>query len=147
MFNKILIVCIGNICRSPMAEAILKHRMQSIKSPLTISSAGIAALEGKSMDPFAQEILLEAGIDGSLHRARQLTSAMLIDAELVLVMEQNHRKKIECMFPNVCGKVHLLGKWENFEVPDPYKKSKLIFKDTYQLIVKGIDQWQAKLWS
>ena len=147
MFKNIVMVCIGNICRSPMAEAILRHRAQSKNISINISSAGIAALVGKPADSNVQELLLEEGIDCSAHKARQLTSAILLEAELVLVMEQNHRKEIECMFPNVCGKVHLLGKWGDFEVPDPYRKSREVFKDTHQLIMQGIDQWQARLWN
>jgi len=147
MFNKILILCLGNICRSPMAEAIFKHKVAAAQLSIEISSAGIAALVGKPADPIVQEILLEHGIDCTLHRARQLTSVMLLDAELVLVMENYQRKEIECNFPNVCGKVHALGKWGNFEVPDPYKKPKEFFKESYQLILQGIDQWQARLWN
>jgi len=147
MVNKILMVCVGNICRSPMAEAILKHRAQIANVPLTVSSAGIAALVGRSAVSEVQTLLAREGIDCSAHRARQLTSAMLLEADLVLVMEKNHRQEIERTFPSVCGKVHLLGKWENFEIPDPYKKSQQIFQDTHQLIIQGLDQWQAKLWN
>lgn len=146
MFNKILMVCIGNICRSPMAEALLKHKIQQFPSVI-VMSAGIAAMVGKPVDLNVQEILTEKNIDCSAHRAQQLTSIMLREADLVLVMEQQHRKEIECTFPSVCGKVHLLGKWGNFEVPDPYKKSKQVFMETYQLIEQGIDQWRVKLWN
>lgn len=147
MFNKILMVCVGNICRSPMAEAILKHKLSAKHPEISVTSAGIAALVGKAAHPIVQEILSSENIDCSLHQARQLTSVMLWEAELVLVMESDHRKEIECMFPNVCGKVHLLGKWGDFEIPDPFRQSKQIFMDTHQLIIKGIDQWQQKLWN
>lgn len=147
MFNKILVVCIGNICRSPMGEALLKHRAQQKRPSLMVSSAGIGALAGWPADSIVQEILLEQGIDCSGHRARQLTESMLLDSDLVLVMEKNHRREIERMFPNVCGKVHLLGKWDDFEIPDPYKKPRQFFQETYRLIVQGIDGWQAKLWN
>jgi protein-tyrosine phosphatase len=129
-----------------MGEAILKHRFQMANLSITVSSAGIAALEGKSADLLVQELLLPKGIDCSSHRARQLTSPMLLEAELVLAMEQRHCKEIEYMFPSVCGKVHRLGKWDGFDIPDPYKKSKQVFMETYQLIVQGIDQWQERLW-
>lgn len=137
-------VCVGNICRSPMAEVILKHRVQS--NLVEVSSAGLAAVVGSPADPTVHEILLEQGISCESHRARQLTSAMLHEADLILVMEEKHKKQIQCTNPNVCGKVHLLGKWDNVEVPDPYRKSKEAFKDVYELIIRGIDQWQTKLW-
>ncbi len=130
-----------------MAEAILRHHVDTTKIAASISSAGIAAVVGKSADPLVQELLHQEGIDCSSHRARQLTSAILLEADLVLVMEQGQRKEIECTFPSVCGRVHLLGKWGEFEVPDPYKKSKEFFKETYQLITQGIDQWQTRLWN
>lgn len=130
-----------------MAEAILKQRVAMKKLSVAISSSGIAALEGQPADASVQQLLSNHGIDCSSHRARQLNFSMLSEAELVLVMEQNHRKEIECIFPNMCGKVHLLGKWGNFEIPDPYRKSQAVFEDTYQLIMQGLDQWQAKLWN
>lgn len=146
MFNKILVVCIGNICRSPMGEALLKQRAEQHNLSLTVSSAGISAMSGWPADPIVQELLLEQGVDCSEHRARQLTLPLLLESDLVLVMEKNHRKEIERMHPSVCGKVHLLGKWNDFEIPDPYKKPKQFFQETYRLVTQGIDGWQAKLW-
>lgn len=130
-----------------MAEAELKHRVSQLNRPVQISSAGIAAVVGKPADKNVQEILLENNIDCSAHIARQLTSAMLLEVDLVLVMEQEQRREIEYKFPSSCGKVHLLGKWGNFDIPDPYKKSKQFFRETYDLIVQGVDQWQARLWN
>ncbi len=129
-----------------MVEAIFKHRLSAKHPHVSVSSAGIAAVVGKSADPFVQELLRLEGIDCSEHRARQLTSAMLLESDLVLVMEEDQRKEIAYTFPSVCGKVHLLGKWGGFEVPDPYKKPKEFFKETYQLVTAGIDQWQTRLW-
>lgn len=146
MFNKILIVCIGNICRSPMVEAIFKHRLASTHPAVSVSSAGISAMVGKPADSHVQEILITEGIDCSMHRARQLTSAMLLETDLVLVMEEEQRKEITCTFPSVYGKVHLLGKWGGFEVPDPYKKPREFFDGTFHLVKQGIDQWQTRLW-
>jgi protein-tyrosine phosphatase len=147
MFNKILIVCVGNICRSPMGEALLKHYAKQNDLPIEVSSAGIGALVGHPADSKVQEILMEQGINCSEHRARQLTAEILADAELVLVMESGHRREIERNFPSACGKVHLLGKWSNLEIPDPYKKSKEFFQETHRLIKQGINEWQVKLWN
>ena len=147
VFNNILIVCVGNICRSPMAEAIFKQRVQQAKLPIKLSSAGIGALIGHRADPFVSEILLEKGIDCSNHRARQLNKEMLSEAELILVMENGHRREIQRQFPIACGKIHLLGNWSNFEIPDPYKMPKQFFLDIYQLVLRGIEEWQDKLWN
>lgn len=146
MFRNILIVCVGNICRSPMAEAILKYDAEQAGLPLSISSAGIGALQGRPADQHVQAILQDKNIDCSSHRAKQLTREMLTAADLVLVMENEHRKEIERFFPSACGKVHLLAKWQNVEIPDPYKKSREVFIDTYHLIKQSINDWQTKLW-
>ncbi|EKD75545.1 MAG: hypothetical protein ACD_44C00104G0002, partial [uncultured bacterium] len=145
-FNNILIVCVGNICRSPMTEAIFKLHLQQAQSPIKVSSAGIGALIGHPADPFVNEILREQkGIDCSAHRARQLNKEMLAESELILVMENVHCKKIKRQFPAACGKVHLLGNWSNFEIPDPYKMPKQFFVDIYHLILQGVEEWQTKL--
>jgi protein-tyrosine phosphatase len=130
-----------------MIEAILKHKLQASNPSVTVSSAGLTALVGYPADPLVQSILQEEGIDCSMHRARQLTLDILRDCDIVLVMDDKQRKEIEYKFPSMCGKVHLLGKWGEFDIPDPYKKSKEFFKETHRLIVQGIDQWQTKLWN
>jgi protein-tyrosine phosphatase len=147
MFSKILVVCIGNICRSPMVEALFNDQIKKLNLPVTIHSAGIQAVVGKQADPIVHELLSDQNIDCSAHRARQLTSAMLLESDLVWVMEQHQRKEIEKKYPSTCGKVHLLGKWSNFEIPDPYKKPREYFVETYNLVSQGIQDWQKKVWN
>src|SRR5579871_5128949 len=95
MFNNILIVCVGNICRSPMGEALFKYQAQKNNRSVLIHSAGLGALIGYPADPIVQELLLEQGVDCSQHRARQINLALLAGSELVLVMEKKHRREIE----------------------------------------------------
>jgi len=83
MINQILVVCIGNICRSPMAEGLLKRDLPKIK----VSSAGLDALVGYGADPIAVEIMAEQGIDIQSHRARMLTDNLVRQSELILVMD------------------------------------------------------------
>lgn len=143
MFNNIMMVCVGNICRSPMAEALLKHS----KPNLTVFSSGVGALVGKPADPTAQALMLEKGIDLSRHRAQQINSVLVSSADLILTMEQKHVEVIQSKFPESRGKVHLIGKWnDNQEVPDPYKKDKAAFEVSLNLIEAGLDSWQSKLW-
>jgi protein-tyrosine phosphatase len=72
--GKVLFVCVGNICRSPMAAALLAHRF-SVRGggAASVESAGVAALVGRPADSLAVDLLRERGIDLSAHRARQLT--------------------------------------------------------------------------
>lgn len=142
MFDHILFVCVGNICRSPMAEYVFKQNMPD----KTISSAGLGALIGHAADPLAIKVLQEQkNIDADAHRARQLDDNMIREADLVLVMEHWQRQKINQLYPYARGKVMCLGHWENFEIPDPYQKPEQAFLYTLELIENGLTLWQQKL--
>lgn len=141
MFNRVLIVCVGNICRSPMAEHMLRHKLAH-KPGLVIESAGIGALVDKPADETAQAILAEQGIDASAHRARQVTSEMLSRVDLVLGMEDKHLKHLYEMAPQIRGRAFLLGKWNNNEsVPDPYRQQRPAFEHAYKLIDQATAAW------
>lgn len=144
MFQRILLVCVGNICRSPTAEYLLRHRLGD--APLSISSAGLGALEDHPMDATAASLLLEHGIDARAHRGRQLLPSMLREADLVLVMEREHASRIASLAPEASGKVLLLGKWlGEKEIPDPYRQSRTTFEHVYGLIDQAVTQWLAYL--
>jgi capsular exopolysaccharide synthesis family protein len=137
--------CIGNICRSPMGEYLLRKIAHERGSDIDVSSAGISALVGSGADELAVEVMSEIGIDVSAHRARQLNEDLVKNNELILVMEQWQQKKIEQLYPFSHGRVHLLGKWDESEISDPYKMSKTKFIEAYEKIDKSCLQWCEKL--
>ncbi len=140
MFRNILIVCVGNICRSPAAEALLSSRLQG--KGLTISSAGIGALVGNPMDKTAHEVLADHGLEHMSHRARQVNSEMLHKADLILAMENSHIQHIRQIAPEVHGKTFLVGKWlDDTEVPDPYRQSKPAFEHVHSLLTQCVESW------
>ncbi len=144
MFNKILIVCVGNICRSPTAEQLLRNAL--VHSAIAVSSAGLAALRDSPLEPTALQVLEEHGHAPVSHRARQLTSAAVSDADLVLVMEQRHIRGVLSLAPEARGKVFLLGKWQyNREIMDPYRQGKPAFVHAYALIEQAAQAWAQKL--
>ncbi|MGW8481861.1 arsenate reductase/protein-tyrosine-phosphatase family protein [Microbacterium sp. NPDC055903] len=88
---RVLTVCTGNICRSPMAEALLRARVP--EASMTVRSAGTRASAGQGMTEPALELALAHGAssDAAAHRARLLTDAIAEDADLVLAMSREHR--------------------------------------------------------
>lgn len=147
VFHDVLIVCVGNICRSAMAEALFKHALRQSCINARIESAGLAAQEGQTADPLARELLRERGIDIRYHRARQLTPNLVTEFDLVLTMDSNQIRAIESILPSARGRVHRLGKWSDFDIPDPYKKPREVFERALALIDQGLMDWKNRFWA
>lgn len=152
MFNSILVICAGNICRSPTAEYLLKDKLKgkskesSADSDIKVSSAGLTALVGKDAETTATSIALTNNIDMSNHKGRQLNSALIAENDLILVMEERHLSDLLGQYPQARGKTFLLGKWiDDKEIPDPYRKSKEAFEHVYQLIERACAAWTKYL--
>lgn len=89
--KRVVVVCTGNICRSPMAAGLLAHHLAGDLGPaIEVASAGANALQGYPAQEHAIEIMARIGIDISGHRARQLTREMARSADLILAMEMAH---------------------------------------------------------
>lgn len=146
MFNSILVVCVGNICRSPMGEYLLKQCADGADAAVTVASAGLGALVGQGADPLAVEVMREHGVDIEGHCARQLTGELVKAFELILVMEQWQQREIERLYPYARGRVHLLGKWREAEIADPYKKPREYFVEAFEKIDKACEEWCKRLW-
>ena len=101
-FKRILVLCEGNYCRSPMAEFLLRA---SLGPEVSVESAGLGALHGSSAAPEAEALMTDRGLDISSHRARQLTKEIALAADLILVMEKVHRRRLQQRFAT-----HLRGK-------------------------------------
>jgi len=146
MINRILVVCVGNICRSPMGEAlfILALNKAGMKA-IQVRSAGMDALVGSKADKTVIRLMLEQGVDLSAHRGQQLNRDILRWADLVLVMDKAQKRSIESWEPGARGKVYRIGKWGDFDVPDPYMQSDKKFETALELITKGVSDWVPKL--
>ncbi len=104
----ILIVCTGNICRSPLAEQLLAAGLAPAGMPVSIISAGTRALVGHPMTPEAAELSLLYGGDPSAHRAQQLTPEMVENADLILAATRDHRGDIVQVSPGASRRAFTL---------------------------------------
>lgn len=142
MFEKILVVCVGNICRSPSGEYLLK----SLLPHKHIASAGVGALVGKPADAKAAEVALEHGVSMDCHSARQLTAEMCRSYDLILVMEKGHIEAVTTIAPEARGKTMLFGQWiGQRDIPDPYRQSREAFDHAYALINEAANAWAKKI--
>ena len=140
-FDNILVVCVGNICRSPMAEALLKQRFPN----KIIDSAGVGALVGHPADPAALEIMTNQQIDITTHVAKQIDEQLAKKADLIFTMSDGQTKWIEERWPFCRGKTFKIGHWSDKDIADPYEHEMSAFETAYQGIVDGIEQWADKI--
>ena len=142
MINSVLVVCIGNVCRSPIGERLLRKMCPEIR----VDSAGLGALVGHEIDKDARIAALQNSVDVEGHIARQFDTKIADDYDLILVMEKGHLGLIRSQAPQASGKSMLFGQWVNqADIPDPYRKSLEFHAAVFQQIQDASLGWAKKL--
>lgn len=120
-----------------MAEGILAHLLKDADPPIVVESAGVAAPEGAPASSHGLALAAEQGIQIGGHRARQLTRSLLDQADLVLTMEESHKREVLSMAPFLGGRVEVLTAFAgggSEGVPDPIGGDRRIYKETFDLL-------------
>lgn len=117
---RLLFVCTGNICRSPMAEGLARTYAASRGWAVEVASGGILDLNGRPAEPNAVRAMEEIGIDVRGHRSRQVSGELVAWADYILAMELAHCSELRRRFPEADSKVMLLGSFGgSMEIADP----------------------------
>ena len=137
--KKVLVVCTGNTCRSPMAEGWLNHKLAG--KGWQAESAGVAAWDGGTAASEAIEVMQEIGVDISAHRSRKLSRKLVEEADLILAMTGGHLREINQRFPEAKDKVQLLnsfGPGPAADVADPFGFSADAYRHTRDELVQAL---------
>lgn len=140
----ITIVCTGNVCRSPMAERLLKHALDAEKPPLDqiqVYSAGVSAFPGDPASSNAITALAKVNLDLRDHRSRPLSSQLVEISDLILTMTSSHLEMIQMQYPEAGVETYRFREWVSEgtkEVSDPFGGPLSVYLETLDSIAEAI---------
>jgi len=141
---KILFVCTGNTCRSPLAEGMARAMFGDL---VQVSSAGIEAWDGDNVSAHVVEILKEQNIDLSQHRARRINDELMTKVDWIIPMTQAQEEGLKRRFPQYIHKIRRLGNWGEGkrDIQDPWMGSLEVYRQTAQEISELLSMLKKQL--
>ncbi len=148
----ILFVCTGNICRSPLAEGILKDKLNALHIPGRVDSCGFESFHiGDPPDRRAQLTASRHGLDIAGHRARLFTTGDFDDFDLIYVMDTGHFNNVMKHARNASDRakvdymLNVISPWQNLGVKDPWYHDQEAFEEVFLLLDLACDKLAKKL--
>ena len=148
--KSVLLVCTGNSCRSVMAEGLLRERLKSLgENGITVSSAGVSAIDGLRPTRETIEVMKREGLDLSGFKSKSLTDGMIISSDLILVMAASHMDDIIRRLPEAASKTRILKQYgrldhlrvsEDLDISDPIGKPIEVYEEILGEIKKEVDR-------
>lgn len=139
----VLFVCTGNLCRSPMAAALLRARLAQdpARRDWQVLSAGVWTEDGLPASSGAVAAMAERGVDLGGHRSRRVTERLVQEADLILGMTPHHVEALRLAFPQATGRIRLLAEMagESHGVADPYGLSLAEYRATASELARLIE--------
>lgn len=144
---QLLVMCTGNVCRSPIGEVMLRHHLALAGADAEVFSRGLGAPAGRAPHPFAVQVSDAHGVPiPADKRAAQVNDIDLRVAVAVLVMDNGHRHDIQRAYPFASGKTFLMAHWQgNKEIDDPIHSPVEAFEQCWVDIDAGCKSWVEKL--
>ena len=146
---RILFVCTGNTCRSPMAAALLQDRLKAwgVADQFTVSSAGIAAWTGQAASTSAVEVMAQQGISLKEHSARQIDNRQVYASDLILALTVSHKESLLCIAPGARNRIFTLGEYAGKpgDVTDPMGRTREIYQACANQLTELIEAARDKI--
>ena len=139
----ILFICTGNVCRSPMAEALFRRAVNG-RGKFRVLSAGLGAMDGQPPTPHSVRAMRELGVDISAQRSRMLTAELVRSADLILGMTHSHVDTVALLYPPAAEKTFLLREFDETleayekDISDPIGSSYPVYVECRDQIEQGI---------
>jgi protein-tyrosine phosphatase len=140
--TRVLFVCAGNTCRSPMAEALAARLARERGLDWSVSSAGLTAADGAPMTAAARRVLEARGLDGSAHRARRVDEARMAESDRVLTMTRAQKDALAARFPAHAAKLAVLREAAGLggDVEDPIGRPDAAYEECAAGLEDALDR-------